>query len=306
MDFLPPTKPDESDCCGSGCRRCVFDVYEEEYKIWERRIEGNEENGVGGTEEATLCPDKYTDLRIQKMDRVNTNTFVYHLSEQSGKQIQFKMDIGQHVIIKSNFGEEYITRPFTPVQMTEFDKNLTLVIKLYKNGKMSSVVSDWKVGDLVRCRGPVGSQIQYSCNKWGKILLIAAGTGITPMAKVIQTILCNDDEDTVIILLYACQVYEDILLKEQLDKWAEYWNFHVIYFLSQEDKKQVESKKKYNENIFYERISFNSLKSIGEQFHINFDDAKLYSFVCGPIEFEIDLEKNLVNCGMTIENIYRF
>jgi Oxidoreductase-like protein, N-terminal len=25
----PPVEPDAADCCGEGCTRCVFDIYEE-------------------------------------------------------------------------------------------------------------------------------------------------------------------------------------------------------------------------------------------------------------------------------------
>ena len=40
-DMLPPEpeKPLDSDCCGSGCVPCVFDIYEQEVKIWERECE---------------------------------------------------------------------------------------------------------------------------------------------------------------------------------------------------------------------------------------------------------------------------
>ena len=30
-----PQRPLDSDCCGNGCVPCVFDLYEEELKIWE-------------------------------------------------------------------------------------------------------------------------------------------------------------------------------------------------------------------------------------------------------------------------------
>jgi len=31
-----PEKPCDSDCCGSGCVPCVFDIYDQEVKIWEQ------------------------------------------------------------------------------------------------------------------------------------------------------------------------------------------------------------------------------------------------------------------------------
>lgn len=32
----PPEKPDPGDCCGSGCVRCVWDVYYEELEAYEK------------------------------------------------------------------------------------------------------------------------------------------------------------------------------------------------------------------------------------------------------------------------------
>ena len=63
--------------------------------------------------------------------------------------------------------------------------------------------------------------------------MLAAGTGIAPMSQVIQGILNNDDDDTVIKLYYACKTYGDILMKSQLQEWSKYWNLSVTYVLSQ-------------------------------------------------------------------------
>jgi hypothetical protein len=34
----PPDKPSPSDCCGGGCARCVFDVYEDALERYERQL----------------------------------------------------------------------------------------------------------------------------------------------------------------------------------------------------------------------------------------------------------------------------
>lgn len=34
----PPEKPLPSDCCGGGCARCVFDVYEDALERYERQL----------------------------------------------------------------------------------------------------------------------------------------------------------------------------------------------------------------------------------------------------------------------------
>ncbi|MBN8727906.1 MAG: hypothetical protein J0H15_09435 [Xanthomonadales bacterium] len=35
---LPPEKPDPGDCCGGGCVRCVFDVYEDALERYESEL----------------------------------------------------------------------------------------------------------------------------------------------------------------------------------------------------------------------------------------------------------------------------
>lgn len=40
-----PIKPLPTDCCGSGCPKCIYEIYEEhleKYKEWKKRQEGNQ------------------------------------------------------------------------------------------------------------------------------------------------------------------------------------------------------------------------------------------------------------------------
>jgi hypothetical protein len=34
-----PEPPAPGDCCGGGCARCVFDVYEELLERWQRQVD---------------------------------------------------------------------------------------------------------------------------------------------------------------------------------------------------------------------------------------------------------------------------
>lgn len=40
-ETLPPkpAPPEPGDCCGGGCARCVFDVYQDELARWEKEVE---------------------------------------------------------------------------------------------------------------------------------------------------------------------------------------------------------------------------------------------------------------------------
>lgn len=62
---------------------------------------------------------------------------------------------------------------------------------------------------------------------------MASGTGIAPMAQVIQYVLNNENDETFLHLVYGCRSYADIFMKHEIDDWTHYWNFSVLYCLSQ-------------------------------------------------------------------------
>ena len=63
--------------------------------------------------------------------------------------------------------------------------------------------------------------------------MFAVGTGLAPMSQVVQSILRNQDDETLVQLHYGCQTYADIPLKSWIDDWSGYWNFSCTYYLSQ-------------------------------------------------------------------------
>ena len=70
--------------------------------------------------------------------------------------------------------------------------------------------------------------------------MLASGTGIAPMVQIIQTIVENEDDNTFVHLVYSCRSQHDILLKDKLDRLASYWNFTVVYVLSQSSESSIQ------------------------------------------------------------------
>lgn len=132
--------------------------------------------------------------------------------------------------------------------------------------------------------------------------MIAAGTGITPMAQIIQTILDIEDEDTLITLLYACRTFEEILIKKQVNKWTDHWNFTVRYYLTKDDPDAVQKKKMYNDRILCHRICHTDIVDIVDAVDI----SKSCAFICGPPSFENDMESILLQNHFTRERIIHF
>lgn len=294
-----PNEPSDSDCCGSGCMPCVFDIYEQEVKIWEREcarirnatIIGND----GLSEENVLSELEYRRFVISDIweETADTNRYRFHLI--INKSLGLK--IGQHIVIRGKANNETVTRQYTPVSDIACTGYFDLVIKIYKDGKMSRIIKEWKVDDEVDMRGPFGS-LNYFPGKFKVILMLAAGTGIAPMSQVIQGVLNNEEDETFIHLLYACHKYQDILMKRELDEWSDYWNFSVSYVLSQEK----DGKYRYGDRIYKGRIDETYIQREINNKPVN----KWLVLICGTRSFNDDMIKYCTNLGFNQQHLFRF
>lgn len=88
---------------------------------------------------------------------------------------------------------------------------------------MSKHIGTLKVGDELALMGPIG-HFRYSpedLSRLDSIAMIAGGTGITPVYQILQYLMGLPRGKTKIMLIYANESYEDILLREELETWAK-------------------------------------------------------------------------------------
>jgi NAD(P)H-flavin reductase len=72
-------------------------------------------------------------------------------------------------------------KPYTPISTN--GRTVELFIKQYDKGVMSTYLAGLNVNDRVKCTGPFGS---YEIQEHPHVLMIAAGTGITPMLSILK------------------------------------------------------------------------------------------------------------------------
>ncbi|XP_020290699.1 NADH-cytochrome b5 reductase 3 isoform X2 [Pseudomyrmex gracilis] len=155
------------------------------------------------------------------------------------------LPIGQHVHLTVKIGEEVVIRSYTPVSSDDDHGYVDLVIKVYfknvhpkfpEGGKMSQYLENMKIGDTIDFRGPSGRLIYKGNGKIlikllrkeppveynvTKIVMLAGGTGITPMLQLIRAIIKDPTDETETSLLFANQTEKDILLRDELDEIAK-------------------------------------------------------------------------------------
>ncbi|XP_047583801.1 NADH-cytochrome b5 reductase-like isoform X4 [Lutra lutra] len=105
---LRPVEPLPSQCCGSGCSPCVFDLYHQELAKWEAARASKDRSLLSG-EESQSCPSKlspetFLAFRISAMDRLTEDT--YHVRFALPRNCQLGLRPGQHLVLRyTQYGE---------------------------------------------------------------------------------------------------------------------------------------------------------------------------------------------------------
>jgi cytochrome-b5 reductase len=179
-----------------------------------------------------LDPKEYQELPLSVKEKLSPNVYRFVFTLPRPKDI-IGLPIGQHVAIKATIDGQSVSRSYTPTSNNMDSGLLELVIKCYSDGLLTGrYLENLEVGDKVLFRGPKGA-MKYKNGLCRRIGMIAGGTGITPMYQLIRAI-CEDETDTTeISLVYANRSEEDILLRDELEKFARRYpkNLKLWYML---------------------------------------------------------------------------
>lgn len=186
---------------------------------------------------------KYS-LPLIKKDIISHDTRKYRFALPTPDHV-LGLPLGQHVHLTAKIGDEVVIRSYTPVSSDDDHGYVDLVVKVYfKNvhpkfpdgGKLSQHLENLKIGETVDFRGPSGRLVYKGQGKFSikilrkdppveynvkKVVMLAGGTGITPMLQLIRAMIKDPTDETQVSLLFANQTEKDILLREELDDIAK-------------------------------------------------------------------------------------
>ncbi|XP_047477389.1 NADH-cytochrome b5 reductase 1-like [Penaeus chinensis] len=78
------------------------------------------------------------------------------------------------------------------------------------------------------------SSIEYEANQLDEVTLLASGGGITPGMQLIRAVMHNPDDRTKIKLLYFSENYDEILYRDELDRYAaKDSRLHIVHTLGE-------------------------------------------------------------------------
>lgn len=261
------------------------------------------------TRSVALIPREKIPCKLVDKQSISPDVRKFKFALASEDQV-LGLPVGKHIFLCATIDDKLCMRPYTPTSTVDEVGFFELVVKIYfkgihpkfpNGGQMSQYLDSLPIGAFLDVKGPLG-HIEYQGKgnflvngkqKFAKKLaMIAGGTGITPVYQVMQAILKDPEDDTEMYVVYANRTEDDILLKEELDAWAEQIPERVkVWYVVQESIKEGW---KYSTGFVTEAI----LRE-----HIPEPSHTTLALACGPppmIQFAIN--PNLEKMGYDIKD----
>ncbi|CAL5056014.1 unnamed protein product [Urochloa decumbens] len=204
------------------------------------------------------------------------------------------LPVGKHVYVCASIGGRLCMRAYTPTSSADEVGHVELLIKIYfkdedpkfpNGGLMSQYLDSLPLGAAVDIKGPIG-HIEYAGRGTfvvngerrfaRRLAMVAGGTGITPVYQVIQAVLRDQPDDgTEMHLVYANRTEDDMLLREEIDRWAAAHpaRLKVWYVVSKVARRPEDGGWEYGVGRVDEQVM---------REHLPLGDGDTLALVCGP------------------------
>ncbi|MBI5392535.1 oxidoreductase [Candidatus Woesearchaeota archaeon] len=202
---------------------------------------------------------------------------------------------GQFVMIAvptEKNGKQTVVKRSYSVASSPAKDYLDLTVKAMPNGFISKQLQDTEVGQEFDITGPFG-HFTFNEKEMQEIVLIGAGSGISPLRCIVQYI--QDKElETKATLIYSNKTPDDIIFKKELlEMNDEMQNFSLQLTITRPE--EMEKFRQWTGHTG--RIDATFLQECIA------DIKKPYYFLCGPPEFVNAMETLLIELGIDKEKI---
>ncbi|OZF01355.1 1,2-phenylacetyl-CoA epoxidase subunit PaaE [Rhodococcoides fascians] len=161
------------------------------------------------------------------------------------------------------------------------------------DGLFSSwLVREVKAGDRIEVQGPTGN-FHADPAAGGRHVLIAAGSGITPMLSIAASVLANPNAE--VVLLYGNRRTRSVMFAEEIADLKDQYGsrFDVIHVLSREPR-EVE--------LFSGRLDADRLRAILDS--VVATPEIDHFWLCGPFGMVTDAQAVLGELGVAKSNVH--
>lgn len=231
-----------------------------------------------------------SDMRRETRDSVS---MAFAVPQELAADFRFKQ--GQYLTLRTQLNGEEVRRSYSICSGVN-DGELRVAVKRVPGGLFSSFANDsLSVGDALEVMPPMGSfYSELDPARKGHYLLVAAGSGITPILSIARTTL-EAEPDSEVTLLYGNRATASTMFREQLEDLKNDYlgRFNLIFVFSREQQ-DIDL---YNGHIDADKCRTLFSRWIDVR---NLDGA----FICGPQAMTETVRDVLQECGAAADKIH--
>ncbi len=231
-------------------------------------------------------------LKISNVQALTPNSVALTFEIPDSLKDSFRFTAGQYITLKHSHNGEELRRAYS-ISSAPSSGKLTVGIKKVPNGTFSVYANESiSSGDTFEVMPPEGRFVFESENAKKNIAAFAAGSGITPIMSIAETVLEGNSEST-FVLVFGNQTPEETMYLSKIQElkqiYTERFNVQHLYSRSQE------------ENALFGRIETSTVNFITKNKFKEVDFDAFY--LCGPEEMINTVSDTLKNNGISEDKI---
>lgn len=236
---------------------------------------------------------RFHDLKVAAISRQTPDAVAVAFDVPEELRQDFSFRPGQYLTLAADIDGKEMRRSYS-ICSAPGEPHLMVGVKRIADGRFSRFVNEkLSVGDTIRVMPPQGRFTSLAGPRHDYVL-IAAGSGITPMLSIARTVLAHEPEST-ITLVYGNRSTETIMFREELDdlKDRHLARFSLVHLLSREAQ---------DIDLLHGRITGERVAELARRGLVDLASADGV-FLCGPGEMIDDVSAALEGLGVAEDRI---
>ncbi|MDA8948301.1 ferredoxin--NADP reductase [Flavobacteriaceae bacterium] len=230
-------------------------------------------------------------LRVSGIERTTSDAVVVSFEVPDKLKSAYSFTSGQYISLEAEINGALIRRSYSLCSTPE-EKVLSIGVKEVYSGVFSSYINQsLKQGDTLNVSTPEGRFIYEVENENNSVLAIAAGSGITPIFSILNSVLTQKSAEK-FTLIYGNKTPDQTMFYKELqaleEKYPNQLKIHWVFSQSNED------------GALFGRIDASVINFALNQLNALPD----HSFLCGPETLILACTEELTNKGVLKEAIH--
>ncbi len=238
---------------------------------------------------------KFHTLTIDNIRKETEDTVSISFEIPTELEKDYSFQAGQYLTLKSLIEGEEVRRSYS-LSSSPVENEWRVAIKKIEGGKFSTYANEsFSEGQFIEVMTPTGNfHLNSSPANKKSYVLIAAGSGITPIISIAKTVL-NEETNSDVTLFYGNKNFASIIFREEIEALKNTFmnRLTVVHILSRESLGNAIQKG---------RIDAEKIKQLHKAYLLNSSIDEI--FVCGPEEMIHSVKDHFAEHVKDIKNIH--